>query len=401
MRIAGIIAEYDPFHNGHAYHIAQTRAAGAEYIVAVLGGHFTQRGEPALLTKTDRVRMALASGADLVVEMPQAFGLSSAENFARGGIAILDSMGCVDTVSFGSECGDAKTLTEIASFMQTNAFKSALRDALEEGIPYAAAQEKALKNSKNEQFAAILSTPNNTLGLEYCKALLELQSKIQPFTVKRTGAAHNAFAQDGSFTSASHLRTCVKAGKWQEILPFLPKSSLEILQNANICGRCYTDSRIYERILLAKLRSMSRDDIAALPFISEGLENRLYEAIRTQTSIDDIIESVKTKRYPLARLRRILAAAYLGLTAEEMPLLPSYIRVLGIGENGAPLLKEIAKSARLPLFTDAKQPPTDAFSEKLFNFECKASDLYGSLLPFPSPCGEEFRRGMIRHPRGM
>lgn len=401
MRIAGIIAEYDPFHNGHAYHIAETRAAGAEYIVVVLGGHFTQRGEPALLTKTDRIRMALAGGADLVIEMPQPFGLSSAEMFARGGIALLDGMGCVDTVSFGSECGDVELLTEIAAIMQTERFKSALRAALEEGIPYAAAQEKALKTVKDGEYAAVLSAPNNTLGLEYCKSLLALQSKMQPFTVKRTGAAHNTAADGGTFTSAGHLRECVRKEKWQEILPFLPKAGLEILQNANVCGRCNTDIRIYDRILLAKLRSMSRDAFAALPFISEGLENRLYEAARTQTSVDDIIVTVKTKRYPLARLRRILAAAYLGLTAEDMPLLPSYIRVLGIGVHGAALLKETAKSARLPLFTDAKQPPTDAFSEKAFDFECKASDLYGALLPFPTPCGEEFRRGMLHYPKEM
>ncbi len=399
MRITGIIAEYDPFHNGHAYHIAETRAAGAEYIVVVLGGHFTQRGEPALLTKTDRVRMALANGADLVVEMPQSFGLSSAEGFARGGIALLDGMGCVDTVSFGSECGDVKILSEIAAIMQTDGFKSALHDALEKGIPYAAAQEEALKTVKNGDYAAILTTPNNTLGLEYCKALLALQSNIQPFTVKRTGAAHNTTAEGGTFTSAGHLRECVRKGKWQEILPFLPKSSLEILQNANICGHCYTDSRIYDRILLAKLRTLSREALAALPFISEGLENRLYEAIRTETSVDSIIEAVKTKRYPLARLRRILTAVYLDLTAEDMPLLPPYIRVLGIGANGTRLLKETAKSARLPLFTDAKQPPADAFSEKTFDFECKASDLYNALLSYPLPCGEEFKRGMLHFPR--
>ncbi len=399
MRVAGIIAEYDPFHNGHAYHISETRAAGADYIVVVLGGHFTQRGEPALLTKTDRVRMALASGADLVIEMPQPFGLSSAEGFARGGIALLDGMGCVDTVSFGSECGDAELLSEIAAIMQTNSFKSALHHALEKGIPYAAAQEEALKHIKDDAYAAILSTPNNTLGLEYCKALLALQSKIQPFTVKRTGAAHNTAAESGTFTSAGHLRKCVRKGQWQEILPFLPKSSLEILQNANICGHCYTDSHVYDRILLAKLRTMSREQLASLPFISEGLENRLYEAIRTQPSVDCIIDTVKTKRYPLARLRRILAAAYLDLTAENMPVLPPYLRILGIGEHGTELLKETAKSARLPLFTDTKQPPADAFSEKMFNFECKASDLYSALLSFPLPCGEEFRRGMLRYPQ--
>ncbi len=400
MKIAGIIAEYDPFHNGHAYHIAETRAAGAAYIVVVLGGHFTQRGEPALLTKGDRVRMALAGGADLVVELPQHFALSSAEMFARGGIAVLDSMGCVDTVSFGSECGDIDRLREAAALMQTDGFQTALRTALEEGVPYAAAQEAALKAVKSGDYAALLSAPNNTLGLEYCKALLTLQSKMQPFTVKREGAAHNTVAQNGSFTSASHLRQCVRAGDWQEILPFLPESSFEILQNANVCGHCYTETAVFDRVLLAKLRTMSREDVAALPFISEGLENRLYDAVREKTTLDGVIDAVKTKRYPLARLRRILSAAYLGWDAADTPTLPPYIRVLGIGHHGTALLHLVAKSARKPLFTDAKQPPADALSQKVFDFECKASDLYSVLLPSPLACGEEFRRGMLHYPVG-
>jgi len=396
MKIAGIIAEYDPFHNGHAYHIAETRAAGAECIVVVLGGHFTQRGEPALLTKGDRVRMALAGGADLVVELPQQFALSSAETFARGGVAVLDALGCVDTVSFGSECGNTALLQEIAALMQTDAFKTALHDALEEGIPYAAAQEKALKTVKDCDYAAVLAAPNNTLGLEYCKALLALNSDMQAFAVKREGAAHNTVAQNGSFTSASHLRQCVREGNWKEILPFIPKSSFEILQNANVCGHCYTETVLYDRILLAKLRTLSRENFASLPFISEGLENRLYDAVREQTSLEGIINTVKTKRYPLARLRRILTAAYLEWDAADMPALPPYVRVLGIGKHGVSILNKAAKSARRPLFTDAKQPPTDAISQSVFDFECKASDLYSALLPFPLPCGEEFRRGMLR-----
>ncbi len=400
MNITGIIAEYDPFHNGHAHHIAATRAAGASHIIVVLGGNFTQRGEAAILPKSDRVRMALAGGADLVVELPQPWAGASAEGFAFGGVALLHSMRCVDTISFGSECGNAEILQRIAACMQTATFSERLHTALDTGIPYAAALQKTVSDLLGTDTAAILEMPNNTLGLEYCKALLKHDSPISPFTVKREGSAHNTAAENGSITSASHIRALLRAGNTEAAAYFMPYECAQLLQKAYNDGHCLTDTATADRILLSHLRRLRKADIAALPGISEGLENRLFTAIGRQPTIQDVLQAVKTKRYPITRLRRILSAAFLDTPAEWEKKAPSYIRVLGMRDSGAALLSIIQKSARLPLFTDAMQPPADTFSKQIFDFECKASNLYGSLLPIPTPYGQEFTTGMIKYPAG-
>lgn len=397
MNITGIIAEYDPFHNGHKHHIAATRAAGASHIIVVLGGNFTQRGEAALLSKTDRTRMALAGGADLVVELPQPWAGASAEGFAYGGVSLLHHIGCVDTISFGSEHGDVSALQEIAACMQTHAFSERLHAVLETGIPYAAALQDAIQELLGADLAALLETPNNTLGLEYCKVLLKLDSPISPFTVKRQGVAHNATATSGNITSASHIRNLVYTGDRIAAEKFIPVKTAEILQEAYEKGRCLTDTVTADRILLSHLRRLSKEEIAASPGVSEGLENRLFSAIQQQASLETILQTAKTKRYPLTRLRRILIAAFLGTKAEWEKMSPPYIRVLGMRDSGVPLLSLIQKNADLPLFTDAMQPPDDAFSREIFNFECKASNLYGSLLTVPTPCGQEFTSGMVKY----
>lgn len=397
MNIAGIIAEYDPFHNGHAHHIAATRAAGASHIIVVLGGNFTQRGEAALLSKADRTRLALAGGADLVIELPQPWAGASAEGFAYGGVALLHNMACVNTISFGSECGDIAILQNIAACMRTPAFTAALHTALRTGIPYAAALQTVVRQLLGADVAATLETPNNTLGLEYCKALSVLGSPITPFTVKREGAAHNAVAVTGDITSASHIRTLARAGKMDEMMTFVPPTTAKILKEAYAQGRMLTDIAVADKILLSHLRTLSKAEIAAAPGISEGLENRLFAAIRQQPSMEGILQAVKTKRYPITRLRRILPAALLGIPAGIEQQTPPYIRVRGMRDSGAVLLAEIQKNAGLPLFTDAMQPPADAFSKRIFDLECKASDLYGSMLATPTPCGQEFTAGMIKY----
>ncbi len=400
MKITGIIAEYDPFHKGHAYHIAASRAAGASLIIVVLGGNFTQRGEAALLSKADRTRMALACGADLVVELPQPWACASAEGFAYGGVSLLHNMGCVDTISFGSECGDATDLQKIALCMQVPAFSEQLHKILDTGVPYAAALQQTVECSLGAKAAALLETPNNTLGLEYCKALLKLDSSIIPFTIKREGAAHNTANQNGDITSASHIRTLMYTGDIKSAMQFIPSEAAKILQIAYDNGHCLTDTRTADRILLSHLRRLSKEEIAVMPGVSEGLENRLFSAIQQQPSVDAVLQAVKTKRYPLTRLHRILSAAFLGIKPEWEKQQPPYIRILGMRESGIPLLSKIQKSASLPLFTDVTQPPADAFSKEIFDFECKASNLYGGLLSIPTPCGQEFTCGMIKYREG-
>lgn len=397
MNITGIIAEYDPFHNGHAYHITATKAAGASHIIVVLGGNFTQRGEAALLMKADRVRMALAGGADLVVELPQPWASASAEGFAFGAVSLLDQMKCVDTVSFGSECGNTDLLLQIASCMQTAKFTSFFRESLKAGIPYASAVQQTVTNLLGETAGAVLSSPNNTLGLEYCKALHKRNSSIRPLTILREGVAHNQVALEGDITSASHIRALLLQGKLEDATPYLPASSVVFLKESLRNGHCLTDTNVADRIMLSYLRRLNVEQLATSPYISEGLENRLFSAIQQSTSMEELLQTLKTKRYPLSRIRRILTASFLGVNAAWETQSPPYIRVLGMRDSGVEILHRMRKSALLPLFTDAKQPPESAFSKEIFEFECKASDLYGSLLPSPVPCGSEFTNGMLKY----
>lgn len=394
MKIAAIIAEYNPFHNGHAYHIAATRAAGATHVVVVLGGHFTQRGEPALLPKPVRARMALAGGADLVVELPQPWSCASAEGFARGGVSLLDSMGCVDFLSFGSEIGEIQPITAAVDCIEQPRFSAMLQESLAAGISYAEAQEKALAALSDTATAAVLRQPNNILGVEYCRVLRQLGSPILPLTVKRRGAAHDAETAEGNTAAAKYIRSRIQAGK--DASCFLPESSQEILAETVKNGHALTDTALCDRVMLATLRTVTKDRFAALPGVSEGLENRLWRAVQTAPSLEALLSAVKTRRYTATRLRRILTAAVLGLPATYEKQTPPYIRICGMNARGADILHHMKDTAKIPLFSDPMCPPEEVFSREIFDFECKASNLYGSLLPSPLPCGQELTGGMIR-----
>lgn len=388
MRVAGIIAEYDPFHNGHKTHVDSIRADGAAHIVAVISGSFTQRGEPALLTKFDRAQMALACGADLVVENPLPFAMASAERFAVGGVSVLHALGCVDTLSFGSECGDVTALQSIAALMDTPAYAQALKEALTTGIPYAAARQQAAESCKADNLATLLESPNNTLGLEYIRAAAKIGADLCYHTLKRVGAAHNTDEIRDNIASASHLRGLMRDGKTDKATVCMPNASAEILRTAVAAGRVATRTDRLENALLARLRAMELADFTALPYLSEGLENRLYQASRTAASYEELLEAVKTRRYPAARLRRILWAALLGLPCEDAYPTPPYIRVLAMNERGREILSAAAPT--LPILTRTAQVrELSAEAQALFALECRATDLHALALTTPLPCGTD------------
>lgn len=391
MRIAGIIAEYDPFHKGHAAHIAATRAengGNATHIVAVISGNFTQRGEPALLSKFCRANMALAAGADLVLELPLPWAMAPAEQFAAGGVAILNGLGCVQLLSFGSECGDAATLKTLAALADTPAYSNALKEQLAAGIPYAAASQAAAATIVGESSAAPLASPNNTLGIEYLRAAARQGADFQAFTLLRQGALHNENAPNQGFASASLLRALVRQGRWEEACAYMPESTGLLLKEAVLAGETPAQSQVLENTLPALLRRMSPADFARLPWLSEGLENRLYKLSRTAADFTTLLEQAKTRRYPLARLRRVLWSAALGLTATDAEGLPPYIRVLGMNARG----REILAAARpsLPLLTRIAQlEEMDQRSKRIFALECVATDLHALSRPHPAPCGTD------------
>lgn len=388
MRIAGIIAEYDPFHNGHKAHIDSVRADGATHIAIVISGSFTQRGEPALLTKFDRAQMALACGADLVLENPLPFAMAPAERFALGGVSVLHALGCVDTLSFGSECGDTAALQALAALIDTPAYAQALKAALATGIPYAAARQKAVEMCKANNLSTLPENPNNTLGLEYIRATAKVGADFRFHTLKRVGAAHNTDEIRGGIASASHLRELIREGQADEAAACMPHASADILHAVVAAGHIATRTERLENALLARLRTMELSDFAALPYISEGLENRLCQASHAAASYDELLEAVKTRRYPAARLRRVLWAALLGLPSEDAYPAPLYIRVLAMNERGREILS--AAKPTLPILTRTAQVrELSAEAQALFALECRATDLHALALTSPLPCGTD------------
>ncbi len=387
MQVAGIIAEYDPFHCGHAAHIEATRAAGATHIVAVMSGGFTQRGEPALLSKWQRMQMALVGGIDLVLELPVPWAMAPAEAFATGGVALLKALGCVHTLSFGSECGDADRLCRLAAALDTPQHNALLRKKLSEGISYAAARQAAVTALCGEAEGALLAHPNNTLGLEYIRAATRLEAGFTFCTCKRIGTMHNADTATEGYASASLLRQWVRAGKAEEATACMPAACGDILQKAIADGHAPSDPTRLHTALLTRLRTMTLPQMEALPYLSEGLHHRLYRESRTAGSYPALLEALQTKRYPLARLRRILWAALLEISG-DMEETPPYIRVLGMNERG----REILAAATPPLPVLSRPSRITALSEEaqaVFAIEQRATDLHGLTLPAPLPCGTD------------
>ncbi len=345
MKICGIVAEYNPFHNGHAYHCQKTRQQlGAETaLIAVMSGNFVQRGDFAILDKYQRAAMAVQNGLDLVIELPLAAALSSAENFARGAVSTLERLGVVTHLSFGSECGDISRIQHAA-----RADRSLLHTHIAAGAAYAVALQQAV-SAKDPDAGELLSHPNNTLGIEYCAALDTLGSQIEPLTIFRDGAAHDS--TDAHIRpSASFLRTKILQDHMTDCEPLMPDTAFSMLSEACATGRAPVSSSVCDLALVSYLRRLSANDFIPYTGDIDGLHNRLYQAVLQNTNFSAICQAAQTRRYPLARIRRTLLRTYLGLTQTADPL-PHYLRVLAIGARGQMLLREIARHSSLPLIT--------------------------------------------------
>lgn len=387
MHIAAIVAEYDPFHSGHAYLVQQARSHGATHVAAVLSGNFLQRGAPACFSKWTRARQALACGVDLVVELPLPWAMAGAETFARGGVALAAALGA-QTLCFGSECGDAAALDGLAQALLSPAFSQAVRAALAGGIPFAAAREQAAASLLGAQQARLLEAPNNILGVEYAKAVRLQGVPLSLQTVRRAGAGHDSDAES-AFPSAARIRRALQSGApWQA---GMPRESVREAQRALSQGLAPASLSHVERAVLAKLRTMTPEEMARLPDVREGLENRLYAASRTAGSLEDLYARVKTKRYSHARIRRAVLSAFLGVEAGRAQGTPPYLRVLGFTKAGRALLG----ACRLPLVVRASdRGKLGARAQALLALESTATDLWALCLPQPAPAGLDFSMGV-------
>ena len=380
MTAVGIVAEYNPFHLGHAWHIARTRRLwGADTaVVCVMSGHWVQGADCAITDKWTRAGLALRGGADLVLELPTPWAMASAETFARGAVSILAATGVVEALSFGSECGSTGQLVQAAEALDRPDYPVRLRAALDKGLSFPAARQAAAG-------CPCLSTPNNNLGVEYLRALRHLNTSMEVVTVPRRGAEHNGAETVEGYASATQVRRLLRAGQFQEAAPLVPAGTLDRL------GEVSSLSHV-ERAVLARLRTMDTDQWADLPDsgAAEGLPERLVRAARQALSLDEFYSLAKTKRYTHARLRRLALSAFLGLTTDR-PALPPYVRVLGLNRRGQALLKRMKDSCSLPVLTKPAQARAlTGPARQVFEREATYTDLYGLCFPTPRPCGLEW-----------
>lgn len=380
MLVAGIIAEYNPFHNGHALLIEKARAAGATHIVAVMSGNFVQRGEPALFHHIQRTKAALCGRADLVVQLPVPYAVSGAQSFARAGVEILNSLGIVDWLVFGSECGNADLISQTADAVYGDEIKPLIAAELKKGISFASARENALR-SINPAYADIIKSPNNILGVEYAAAIRKINSRMKPVTFMREGADHDSTQCGGNIASASFIRkNIIDGGEWQAFVP-----------DADVYSDCpKSDINKIENAVLYKMRTVSKEELAGAPDISEGIENRILSASAEATNLEELYSLAKTKRYSHARIRRIIINNFLGITADDLKTPVPYIRVTGIGSSGAELIRKAEGTATLPIITKASDVASlgdDA--QRIFSAECRAGDVYSLCSESVKPCGIE------------
>ncbi len=395
MKVCGIVCEYDPFHKGHAFHIEKTREELGEdaYFICCMSGNYTQRGEPALLPKHLRARAALLCGADLVIEIPSAYALLSAEGFAFAGVYLLLSTGVVTDLSFGAETDDLRALQHAASLLSEHALAQKTLLNLKTGISYAAARERALYGEIKAN-ASVISSPNNILAIEYLKALLRLESSVHPHVIKRAGAPHDSPDITEETASASALRRLVRSGKAELASEYMPYSSFGILNEALNDGCAMYDLSIFDPLVFTQLLRYSPKDLLAFPDVSEGLEYRIVNAVRACSGAEAAALAAKTKRYPLTRIKRIILRSFLGLSSDLSALPPPYCRVLGFNDKGKELLSLMRDSSEIPVIT--KPAHVNKLSDRtkaLFNAESLATDLYFSALPSGSKTapGSEWR----------
>ena len=353
MKTAGIICEYNPFHKGHKYQIARTKElCGADFVVAIMSGNYVQRGDVSIFPKELRAKAAIACGADLVLEIPTLFAMQSAEFFAQKGVEIANSTGIVDFLSFGAECDDISQITTIADLLanETADFSQLLKANLCKGLSYPVSRAEAIRNILGEDAYKIISTPNNILGVEYCKAIHNLKSSITPVAIKRIGTNHDSSDVKDGFASATNLRQLLLSGNSEAIFSFTPQEAHQIFESAPLHS-----TRSMEKAIIAELIKIPLSKLAEISDVGEGMENRIKPAALKASATEELIEMIKTKRYTHSRIRRILLSAYLGITDADRNKPVPYIKILDHTEKGQQLISKMKKTATLPVVRNTSQ----------------------------------------------
>lgn len=373
MNATGVIVEYNPFHNGHLHHIKQSKIlTDADIVIAVMSGHFLQRGEPSFVNKWLRTKMALLNGVDLVIELPYAFATAPAVDFAKGGIALLDALGC-KSIAFGSEEGQIEPFLAVYSAIeaQTSTFQSNVQQAVKNGVSYAKALNSGyeqLTTASTKKFAN-LSLPNNILGYHYVEQIFKQKSDMKPITIPRVASGyHDAIHEGTTIQSATGIRQAVFDESLQTVESFMPASNYALLQQTNFMNW----ERLYPLLRYELLRTPAAE-LARFAEVTEGIEHLLIKAARTCETFQQFMERIKSKRYTWTRLQRMLTHIFTAFTSEQLhdSQMPSYARILGMTENGQKYISTHKKQFTLPLVSRAA-----SLNDPMLAQDIKATDLY-------------------------
>ena len=412
MKTVGLITEYNPFHNGHAYHIEKAKMlTGADRVIVVMSGDFVQRGAPAVMPKHLRTESALLSGASLIIELPVCFATGSAEYFAQGSISLLNRLGCIDSICFGSECGDLHLLEEIAQILADEPieYQTALKQALKEGASFPAARQEAL-NIYSDKYSEILASPNNILGIEYLKALAKIHSKMEPFTIKRIGAGYHDMDIDGQFSSATAIRSDIyqlaDVNSSSESLPLthiqtqVPSSCHELMKK-NYQTRYPVKADDFSLLLKAQLLSETAGSLSHYLDMSPELANRILRLRNDYLSFEQFCDLLKTKELTRSRISRSFIHVLLGITNDWLTAMKApapYARILGFRRDHADLLGILKQTSDIPLITSPARAVLADTAYQMLELDIYASDLYESVITdlYGTPFHNELTKQIIK-----
>ncbi len=383
----GVVAEFNPYHNGHKYLVNNLKKNDTDTVTAVMSESFVQRGECACLSPYERAKTALLNGVDLVLSLPVQYATASAEIFGNAGVSVLASTGVIETLGFGAETDNKDNLLECVQILLGDELKPYLDKHLSDGNSFPKARQLAFLDMGEKELSAILETPNNILAVEYIKSNLKNGYGLDFIPVKRIGASHDSCDISGNISSASAIRALLKNG--EEYKKLLPDETYRILAENREIGKTPADFKKLESAVIYKLRTMTLEEIESLPDVSEGLQYRILDAVKTSVTLDEIYEKIKTKRYTHSRLRRIVLCAFLGISKNDVNIPVPYIRVLGFNKKGAALLKEMKEKATLPVITKYSDVAClNENAKRTFSLECTARDIFSLALPIQDECGK-------------
>lgn len=391
MKICAVVAEYNPFHNGHAYHIQQIRNAGYTHVVAVMSGDYVQRGSPAIADSFLRAKAAVLGGVDLVISLPLPWSIAAAPDFAKGAVDLIKSMKIVNAVSFGCECTDDHCFAKLVDETHEKMLQEQIKKELDNGLSYPNAFAAACWEQGRSELYNFISAPNNLLGLEYCRQLKGTDIAILP--IHRIGSEHDSDKVTDQFASASYIRDIFykkynSANELYKPYYYLPANTESLWKSAQQEGQFPLSLQKFDIAALSRLRCMTADNFLKCPYINAGLENRLFNAVHNSVTFDDACLHAKSRNFSLARIRRSLISAVLDVKPEHLQNTAPYIKVLACNSRGFDILREIKKEeSPVIIMRHADSSELNQNAKAIYNLNVAANDLFSLCTPVASTCG--------------